>query len=335
MLDAILGFPSHTQRRAEDRVWRPCAAGLGRPIGLPVCVPVIVFEKKHYLCLALSLVMNQPFTYTTTNLCLSFAETFTFSAKEKDQETGFSYFGSRYYSSDLSIWLSVDPQASKYPSFSPYVYCANNPIKLVDPNGEEIIAYDNYSKKMIKSYIKTIFGTNKLFRFSGNTLRVNKRSFNKYHRTASEDQKKLLDGFYVMCNKTEKAMVQVADNADDFTFEKSEAIRNAYGEIVGGRLTGKGAIVPNKGGGASVWSNFFSSYLVGIDNSVNDNLEAEDGGKTGNPAATFTHELLDEVLNYHVNKTINDGSSKLDKVSYQNTALRVMKRKQRNGNDHE
>ena len=65
------------------------------------------------------------------------AETFTFSAKEKDSETGFSYFGSRYYSSDLSIWLSVDPMSDKYPSLSPYVYCANNPIKLVDPNGEE------------------------------------------------------------------------------------------------------------------------------------------------------------------------------------------------------
>ena len=62
--------------------------------------------------------------------------TFTFSAKEKDVETGLSYFGSRYYSSDLSIWLSVDPMSDKYASLSPYVYCANNPVKLVDPNGE-------------------------------------------------------------------------------------------------------------------------------------------------------------------------------------------------------
>jgi len=63
---------------------------------------------------------------------------YTFSAKEKDLETGLSYFGSRYYSSDLSVWLSVDPMSDKYPSLSPYVYCANNPVKLVDPNGEEI-----------------------------------------------------------------------------------------------------------------------------------------------------------------------------------------------------
>ena len=63
---------------------------------------------------------------------------YTFSAKEKDVETGLSYFGSRYYSSDLSIWLSVDPMSDKYASLSPYVYCADNPIKLVDPNGEDI-----------------------------------------------------------------------------------------------------------------------------------------------------------------------------------------------------
>ena len=82
--------------------------------------------------------MNQCFTYSISSSFSFFAEIFTFSAKEKDTETGFSYFGSRYYSSDLSIWLSVDPMSDKYPSLSPYTYCANNPIKLVDPNGEDI-----------------------------------------------------------------------------------------------------------------------------------------------------------------------------------------------------
>ena len=84
-----------------------------------------------------------PVSATSQNPITSFhilnsALTHTFSAKEKDTETGLSYFGSRYYSSDLSIWLSVDPMSDKYPSLSPYAYCANNPVKLVDPNGEEI-----------------------------------------------------------------------------------------------------------------------------------------------------------------------------------------------------
>jgi RHS repeat-associated protein len=81
--------------------------------------------------------MNQPLTYSATLSFLPFADIYTFSAKERDPETGLSYFGSRYYSSDLSIWLSVDPMTAKYPSLSPYTYCADNPVLLVDPNGEE------------------------------------------------------------------------------------------------------------------------------------------------------------------------------------------------------
>ena len=60
---------------------------------------------------------------------------YTFSAKEKDAETKYSYFGARYYSSELSIWLSVDPMSGVYPSTSPYAYCRNNPVVLIDPNG--------------------------------------------------------------------------------------------------------------------------------------------------------------------------------------------------------
>lgn len=56
--------------------------------------------------------------------------------KEKDYESGFHYYGARYYWSEmLTGWLSVDPMMDKYPSISPYAYCSWNPIKLVDPDG--------------------------------------------------------------------------------------------------------------------------------------------------------------------------------------------------------
>ena len=63
---------------------------------------------------------------------------YSFSGKERDEESGYSYFGARYYNSDISIWLSVDPRASSYPSLTPYNYCANSPVMVKDPNGEEI-----------------------------------------------------------------------------------------------------------------------------------------------------------------------------------------------------
>ncbi|MCQ2261892.1 MAG: RHS repeat-associated core domain-containing protein, partial [Bacteroidales bacterium] len=66
-------------------------------------------------------------------------ERFTFTGKELDEETGYGYFGARYMDHELMAgWLSVDPMADKYPNISPYAYCAWNPMKLVDPDGEEI-----------------------------------------------------------------------------------------------------------------------------------------------------------------------------------------------------
>jgi RHS repeat-associated protein len=61
---------------------------------------------------------------------------YTFSAKERDPETGYSYFGARYYNSDLSVWLSVDPMADKGAWISPYAYAFHNPKAFIDPNGE-------------------------------------------------------------------------------------------------------------------------------------------------------------------------------------------------------
>jgi len=57
---------------------------------------------------------------------------FKFTGKERDAETGFDYFGARYYDSDISVWLSVDPLADQYPSTSPYMYVLGNPIIFVD-----------------------------------------------------------------------------------------------------------------------------------------------------------------------------------------------------------
>jgi len=56
---------------------------------------------------------------------------YKFNGKEKDEETGM-YYWARYYSPELSAWLSVDPLSDKYPSMSPFMYCAGNPVRLVD-----------------------------------------------------------------------------------------------------------------------------------------------------------------------------------------------------------
>jgi RHS repeat-associated protein len=64
-----------------------------------------------------------------------FDSRYKFTAKELDNETSYTYFGARYYDSELSGWLSVDPMSDKYPSTSAYMYCSGNPVNRIDPNG--------------------------------------------------------------------------------------------------------------------------------------------------------------------------------------------------------
>ena len=78
---------------------------------------------------------------------------FVFTGKERDEETGYSYFSARYMDHEiLTSFLSVDRYADKYPSISPYAYCAWNPIKLIDPSGDTIVLKGD--AKLIQSAIE-------------------------------------------------------------------------------------------------------------------------------------------------------------------------------------
>lgn len=54
-----------------------------------------------------------------------------------DEETGLYYYGARYYDPHLSLWMSTDPMQEKYPWITSYCQTFNNPIRFIDPNGEE------------------------------------------------------------------------------------------------------------------------------------------------------------------------------------------------------
>ena len=99
----------------------------------------IVFGDPENSCL-----LN--FQNTDNQYRYSHKITLNYTGKELDAETGYSYFGARYLDHTLiTAWLSVDPMADKYPSLSPYAYCAWNPVKLVDPDGRTIWLGDHNS----------------------------------------------------------------------------------------------------------------------------------------------------------------------------------------------
>jgi RHS repeat-associated protein len=66
-----------------------------------------------------------------------------FTGKERDAETGLDYFGARYYSGAHGRFLNSDPgkitdrHLSNPQKWNKYAYVVNNPLMLIDPNGED------------------------------------------------------------------------------------------------------------------------------------------------------------------------------------------------------
>jgi len=78
-----------------------------------------------------------------------------FTGKERDESTGLSYFGARWYDASIGRFLSVDPLYQETQSLEPddlksfvadprklasYAYAANNPLSFVDPDGQDFEA---------------------------------------------------------------------------------------------------------------------------------------------------------------------------------------------------
>jgi RHS repeat-associated protein len=55
---------------------------------------------------------------------------------ERDTETDLDYRGARFYDSEVVRFLSLDPLAAKYSSWSAYNYVLGNPVRLVDKDGQ-------------------------------------------------------------------------------------------------------------------------------------------------------------------------------------------------------
>jgi RHS repeat-associated protein len=103
-----------------------------------------------------------------------------FNGKEKDNEvmgTGNSLdFGARVYDSRLGRWLSLDPLQAQYPNFSPYAYCANSPLILVDLDGKQFFIAPGPGEKPTKAD-KELFKmlnarAGKIFKFNDKTGEV-------------------------------------------------------------------------------------------------------------------------------------------------------------------
>ena len=119
---------------------------------------MILMKNLYSAKMALSAHKTAPQNSTQTmRFCPS-----SFTGKERDEETGYGYFGARYMDYELmTMWLSVDPMADKYQTISPYAYCAWNPVKLVDPDGREMFPTESAAAK-VRANAVDMFGESRV-----------------------------------------------------------------------------------------------------------------------------------------------------------------------------
>ena len=75
-------------------------------------------------------------------------QAYKYNGKELDTNIGLNWYdyGARHYDAALGRWNAVDPMAEKYYGISPYGYCANNPVKNIDPDGRTIVIWYNNNR---------------------------------------------------------------------------------------------------------------------------------------------------------------------------------------------
>ena len=66
---------------------------------------------------------------------------YKYNGKEEESMFGLGLYDyhARLQDQSSQRFMSIDPLAEKYYSFSPYAYCMNNPVKYIDPDGKKIV----------------------------------------------------------------------------------------------------------------------------------------------------------------------------------------------------
>ncbi|WP_129585937.1 RHS repeat-associated core domain-containing protein, partial [Bacteroides bouchesdurhonensis] len=85
-------------------------------------------------------------TFTST----ASVQPYKYNGKELDAKNGLNWYdyGARHYDAAIGRWRVVDPMSEKYWAMSPYVYCTNNPVNRIDPDGR-----DWYQNNETKCYV--------------------------------------------------------------------------------------------------------------------------------------------------------------------------------------
>lgn len=112
---------------------------------------------------------------------------FTYAGYMQDDETGMYYLIARYYNPTHGVFLSTDPDAGDDDdpiTQNGYAYGDNNPISLIDSDGNRGFGIKNDVKILVTSYVVVKVGTNYVIK------KVEKKAIGTVYKIAKYNRKK-------------------------------------------------------------------------------------------------------------------------------------------------
>ena len=265
--------------------------------------------------------------------------------KEYDSKLASYDFGARYYTSasaTIPRWTTMDPLCEKYYSISPYAYCAGNPVRFLDPDGERIVGVTREDADNVVHDLHTIFRDDvfeqfrKLIVQSGK--KQNGRSLAKIKKSdlkaafdgieLTEDQQALVDIVVNTINSSDEHLIEYVNKNDHLSptavFDFSDSfytlgIRiSATEEELGG--VPASVLFLLGGGGTTIETSNGSHSVIIID-----------GSHPYGIPSTVGHELFGHGRSLALGRK----NQHVDSIQAENLILRVMGIPyQRDGRDH-
>ncbi|MCQ2243890.1 MAG: RHS repeat-associated core domain-containing protein [Bacteroidaceae bacterium] len=123
------------------------------------------------------------------NTAKSSVQSRKYNGKEFDRMHGLNTYdyGARQYNPVTARWDRVDPLAHEYYSISPYVYCMNNPVRFVDPDGRRIKGQTRNDAEQVVEDLRAIFSAEEFNNFRNLIVQSGKKQRGKTLAKISDD----------------------------------------------------------------------------------------------------------------------------------------------------
>ncbi|MCT4638062.1 MAG: RHS repeat-associated core domain-containing protein [Bacteroidales bacterium] len=137
---------------------------------------------------------------------------YQYGGKEWQNNTQVYDFHARQYNPALGRWFNLDPRIEDYTGYSPYNYCKNNPLNLVDKDGMKIDEDSEDRWNKLKEEIKKRIAKLKKRLAAGSTSKKSSEDGNDKESTSSDKETKKLKNRILSLEKTLEGMERVEND---------------------------------------------------------------------------------------------------------------------------